>query len=432
MKRGVVVEYNDDYVTLLTPDGQFIKANNKEGNYEVGAEISFFSLLDEREEAATRVTRIRNRSISDYFKLRKARIGALSVLAIMVFMLSFLPFFNNDKVYAYMSIDINPSFEIGIDDELKVISLDPLNEEAEKLLEMLPEWENKQFAEIVTAIVAASKTEGYVYPGKEVVITTVIKEEDKDVQTKLEENIDEIRTSYENEEMLVNTIESDTETREKAQKLGISTGKYLRLQEKAKATDESKEDEIKPVEKENQSEDNSTTNKANNSSSSLNPANDNSQSSKEAINSDTKEKLQETKNKLQENSRNNNNEKKQEENKQKQQNQYIKEEKKKKKEEKNSKDYRNNKDDGDGDDRDNRNKRNDQDDRDEWDNRNKRNDQDDRDEWDNRNKRNDQDDRDEWDNRDKRNDRDDWDNRDKRNDRDHRNDRDKREDEDDN
>ena len=54
----------------------------------------------------------------------------------MVFMITFIPFINNDKVYAYMSIDINPSFEIGIDDQLKVISLDPLNEEAEKLLEI--------------------------------------------------------------------------------------------------------------------------------------------------------------------------------------------------------------------------------------------------------------------------------------------------------
>ena len=73
MKRGVVVEYNDDYVTLLTPDGQFIKAKNKEGNYEVGAEISFFPLMDEREEAVTRTTRKQNRRhfliISKFAKL---------------------------------------------------------------------------------------------------------------------------------------------------------------------------------------------------------------------------------------------------------------------------------------------------------------------------------------------------------------------------
>lgn len=42
MKKGVVVDLDDDFVTLLTPDGQFLKASNKEGNYELGEEISFF------------------------------------------------------------------------------------------------------------------------------------------------------------------------------------------------------------------------------------------------------------------------------------------------------------------------------------------------------------------------------------------------------
>src|SRR5687768_3162170 len=115
MKIGVVVEYNDDFVTLLTPDGQFLKANNKKGNYELGEEISFFPAMDEREEAATRTNRSKKRSFTDYFNFRSARVGALSFLAIIFFTISFLPFFNNDKVYAYMSIDINPSFEEGID-----------------------------------------------------------------------------------------------------------------------------------------------------------------------------------------------------------------------------------------------------------------------------------------------------------------------------
>ncbi|MFC0273536.1 anti-sigma factor domain-containing protein [Metabacillus herbersteinensis] len=42
MKRGVVVEENDDFVTLLTPDGQFLKTRNKKGEYVLGEEITFF------------------------------------------------------------------------------------------------------------------------------------------------------------------------------------------------------------------------------------------------------------------------------------------------------------------------------------------------------------------------------------------------------
>jgi hypothetical protein len=362
MKKGVVVEYDDDFVTLLTPDGQFLKANNKEGNYELGEEISFFPSMDEREEAVTRTTRAKKKSFSDYFNRRIARVVALSTIAIIFFTISSLPFFNNDEVYAYMSIDINPSFEIGIDDQLTVISLEPLNEEAEKLIEKLPEWENKQFDDIVDAIVAASKSESYVYPGKEIVITTVINDEDKDVQTKLEEGINEIRTTYENEEMVVKTIESDTETREKALNQGISTGKYLKLQENANpAVDETIKDVKEPVEKQEQVEESSTVEKEK-IGSVPESGNGNSQSVKEKLITDTKEELKEAKNKLQENTqKNNNNEKKQEANKQKQ-----KEHKEKKSVEKNrnGKDNRNN-----HGDRDNEDDRDDWDNRDEWEDR---------------------------------------------------------------
>jgi hypothetical protein len=308
MKRGVVVEYNDDFVTLLTPDGQFLKTNSKLGSYEIGEEITFFPLMDEREEAATRTSRIKQRSLIDLFNSRKVRVGALSVLAIMFFMISFLPSFNNDKVYAYMSIDINPSFEVGIDNQLNVISLVPLNEEAEKLIDKLPEWENKPFDKIVDTIVDESKVEGYVYPGKEILITTVINEEDKAIQNKLEAGIDEIRTSYEDEEMVVNTIESDNETREKAQNQGISTGKYLELKEKATAP---KESVVEPAKKQEQSDNSSSNNKTNNEAL-TEDTNVNNQAVKEKLESETKVKLEDAKNKLKENSSiSNSNEKKQ-------------------------------------------------------------------------------------------------------------------------
>ncbi|WP_338786798.1 anti-sigma factor domain-containing protein [Metabacillus sp. FJAT-53654] len=298
MKRGVVVEYNDDFVTLLTPDGQFLKTNSKLGSYEIGEEITFFPLMDEREEAATRTSKIKQRSLIDLFNSRKVRVGALSVLAIMIFMISFLPSFNNDKVYAYMSIDINPSFEVGIDNQLNVISLVPLNEEAEKLIDKLPDWEKKPFDKIVDAIVAESKVEGYVYPGKEILITTVINEEDKAIQTKLEAGIDDISTSYEDEEMVVNTIESDNETREKAQNQGISTGKYIELKEKANAPKERVEE---PAKKQEQSDNSSLNNKADNETL-TEDTNGNNQAVKEKLESETKVKLEDAKKKLKENS----------------------------------------------------------------------------------------------------------------------------------
>lgn len=39
MRRGIIVEKNKKFVTLLTPDGQFLKAKNDRHSYEIGEEI---------------------------------------------------------------------------------------------------------------------------------------------------------------------------------------------------------------------------------------------------------------------------------------------------------------------------------------------------------------------------------------------------------
>lgn len=238
MKKGVVVDLDDDFVTLLTPDGQFLKASNKEGNYELGEEISFFPLADKREEAATRTKRASNHTFLKSLRTRTARVGALSAVAIIFFMISFLPLFNNDKVYAYMSIDINPSFEVSLDDHLKVISLVPLNDEANNIMKSLIDWEKKPLNEIMQIIIEKCKSDGYVYPGKEIVITTVMNDTDKKIKKELQEGLTEISSVIEEEEMVVKTINSDIDTRDKAQKQGVSTGKYIELVEQKKESEE--------------------------------------------------------------------------------------------------------------------------------------------------------------------------------------------------
>ncbi|WP_026559970.1 anti-sigma factor domain-containing protein [Bacillus sp. J37] len=240
MKKGVVVDLDDDFVTLLTPDGQFLKASNKEGNYELGEEISFFPFEDKREEAPTRTKRVSNHTFLKSLRTRTARVGALSAVAIIFFMISFLPLFNNDKVYAYMSIDINPSFEVSLDDHLKVISLIPLNDEANNIMKSLKDWEKKPLNEIMQIIIKKCKSDGYVYPGKEIVITTVMNDTDKKIEKELQEGLTEISSVIEEEEMVVKTINSDIDTRDKAQKQGVSTGKYIELVEQK---EESKETE---------------------------------------------------------------------------------------------------------------------------------------------------------------------------------------------
>jgi hypothetical protein len=311
MKKGVVVDSNDDFVTLLTPDGQFLTTVNK--GQEIGEEIVFFPPIDEREEAATRTSlmQARKRSVISYLSSKKAKISTLSLVAIMVIIFTSLPLFQNEKVYAYMSIDINPSFEVSIDEQLRVISLEPMNNEAEQLIKKLPEWKEKKLDQIVDAILEQSKRDGYIYPGKEILITTVINEDDKSLESKLEDNIEEIESSYEEKDMRVETIETDSETREKAQQQGISMGKYVQLIEKKKLepkkdanqSETSTSDDVENKEKigTNEEEPASTQNEVQSNTQTNENALQSNQRIKNRLEAETKEKLNETKNKIKEN-----------------------------------------------------------------------------------------------------------------------------------
>lgn len=41
MRRGIIVEKNKKYVTLLTPDGQFLRTKYEQQDYEIGQEVTF-------------------------------------------------------------------------------------------------------------------------------------------------------------------------------------------------------------------------------------------------------------------------------------------------------------------------------------------------------------------------------------------------------
>ncbi len=83
MRRGIIVEKNRKFVTLLTPDGQFLKAKNDRRSYEIGEEI----MLPSESRMGRRA------SFFDFFKLRPFKMGIVMMTAIMLFILLFSPFF---------------------------------------------------------------------------------------------------------------------------------------------------------------------------------------------------------------------------------------------------------------------------------------------------------------------------------------------------
>ncbi|MGG0853719.1 anti-sigma factor domain-containing protein [Metabacillus fastidiosus] len=235
MKKGVVVELQDDFVILLTPDGQFLRTKVGTANYELGEEIPFLTTMDDKEEAITRS----GRRVS-FFNFQKMKLGVISALAIILIFFTVAPVFKEDKVYAYMTVDINPSFEIAVDEHLKAISLKPINKDGEKIVDEISNWKEKPVKDVIHIIISKSKEKGYVYSGKEIFLTTVYKEEDKEKKSELEKGVKQIQSSFEKSNVVVNIAETDVNTREKALEQGISTGKYLKIQSANKQKEEIK------------------------------------------------------------------------------------------------------------------------------------------------------------------------------------------------
>jgi hypothetical protein len=238
MRKGVILEINDLYLTLLTPEGEFLRARKLQHDYQVGEEIHFFP------ETLTVKKKRLNLSFLNSFKARTIALAA----ALMLAMTALLPAYQNGQVYAYMSIDVNPSIELAVNDDLKVLRMTGYNPEGEEIIGQIKDWKRKDAAVVAELILEEIEDEGFLKEKNDVVIATVHnKKANELVDRKLEKKISEIKKSTEIEDLNLKVMEATIEDREKAKKQGVTTGVY-----KEKQKDKPKP-AAKPVEKDKQS-----------------------------------------------------------------------------------------------------------------------------------------------------------------------------------
>jgi hypothetical protein len=223
MRKGVILEINDLYLTLLTPEGEFLRARKLQQDYQVGEEIHFFpETLTVKEK----------KFIFSFLNSFRAKTIALAA-TFMLIMAGLLPAYEDGQVYAYMSIDVNPSIELAVNDDLKVLHIKGYNPEGEEILRELKDWKKKDAAFVAEMILDEIEEEGFFKEKHDVVIATVhTKKAKESVDRKLEKKIAEIKNSAQ-EDLNFKVMEATTEDRQKAQKQGVTTGIY---KEKQKAT----------------------------------------------------------------------------------------------------------------------------------------------------------------------------------------------------
>jgi hypothetical protein len=218
MKKGVILEIKERYVTLLTPDGEFMRTRKLQQDYQIGEELFFYPM--ETEEGK----RSRILTILTGMKGRLILLSLVMFLAVVLF-----PVYESRQAYAYMSIDVNPSIELGLNEDLLVISMEAFNQEGEEILEKMTDWKRERAVVVARQILNEIEGMGYLNQEKEVLISTVHSEESS-AGVELEETVKEIQKVSDEEELVVTVVTATPEEREDAVKQGISAGVYKQKQ----------------------------------------------------------------------------------------------------------------------------------------------------------------------------------------------------------
>jgi hypothetical protein len=219
LKSGIVMEVDNRKATLLMKDGTFVTVKIPKGKTAlVGREYqaSYFSE--------------RKRSL---FMLPSLSLSA-AALAAFLFLSGMVPFGYQSAVAAYISFDINPSIEVGVDNEMKVVQIEAFNDDARAIIEEydLSEARELQFIEFADQLIEAYQSEGYLQSDRSMLITTVASEKSNELtESELDKAVHAIvRNTVISYPVSITVTETSAVNREKAKKLGVSAGKYSAFQ----------------------------------------------------------------------------------------------------------------------------------------------------------------------------------------------------------
>ncbi|AOH54056.1 hypothetical protein ABE28_006805 [Peribacillus muralis] len=215
MKKGVILSVNKRTVTLLTPEGEFLKTKRGERAYEVGEEITFSPV---KHKTAFTIL-----SFQSTFRKK----AVLSIATTFLILFSVMPSYFTGHVSAYMTIDVNPSIELELDDQLEVLKLTGLNEDGKLVIGQLTNWKGKGIKTVTNRIVETTKQLGYLKGKKQIVVSTTLLDKDKNLENHLKEEIKEISEQDNVSNTKMKVIQATKGDREQAKEQGISTGKYV-------------------------------------------------------------------------------------------------------------------------------------------------------------------------------------------------------------
>ncbi|OIJ22397.1 hypothetical protein BKP45_07105 [Anaerobacillus alkalidiazotrophicus] len=207
--EGVVVKVTQSYCVLLCDDGTFKNVpRNKKEVPKLGERLTY----DQKPQFTL-------------FQLKY--ISAMSMAAILFISLVTYGFIQkSSEPYYVVAIDINPSIELYLNKDLKVLTLSPLNEDGKKIVDLL-EIEDADLYTMTEKIVTVSKRYFHQHD-KGLISTTIVNL--KDLTTiHFENNLKETIENQLHNHQVIAEVKVFNETKEyydQAQYMNVSVNKY--------------------------------------------------------------------------------------------------------------------------------------------------------------------------------------------------------------
>lgn len=228
--KGIIVEIKGKYAVALTANGSFVKIKSRKG-FKVGEEAEFTPAYAINTRTFTRVA-----SIAAAFVLI---LGASWGVYAMP--------------YSYVDVDINPSVELTSNIFDRIIKVEALNSDGEKITDELL-LNNKKIDEGISLLLDEAVSEGYLEKGDlDAVIFSVTagnKEKSEKLETKLKAKVEK-EFSNEAEHEVVMVEKYTAEKQKAAREEGISPGKLSLIEKLIEQNPEMSVDTLKnePVKK---------------------------------------------------------------------------------------------------------------------------------------------------------------------------------------
>lgn len=224
--KGLVLEIKNNKIIVLTPDGRFLEKKITDNIPGIGCEVDLNTFQTKR---------------NSWLMLGVAAVFALIFIPLLALQLFIYP----QIPVAYITIDINPSIELGLNKYDQVISTSGLNQDGIDLLNKM-KLNNLTVEQALEIVTEEAIKEKYINADKEnaVIISYSSKKPVKNISTQISSQPEALIAKQEileskvkqviernQQDAIVEIVHVSPKVRNEAGELGLSTGKYTLLLE---------------------------------------------------------------------------------------------------------------------------------------------------------------------------------------------------------